>query len=73
MNDAFHTTPLAINDWLICVGLASVVLWVDELKKLLQQCARAADQELSGHAAANRGRALRKRKTRSRSGLRASG
>jgi P-type Ca2+ transporter type 2C len=35
MHDAFHTTPLAIGDWLICVGLASVVLWADELKKLL--------------------------------------
>ena len=62
MNDAFHTTPLAINDWLICIGLASVVLWADEPRKLLQQCARAADQELSGHAGANRGRALRKHK-----------
>jgi P-type Ca2+ transporter type 2C len=33
LNDAFDTTPLAIDEWLICVGLASVVLWADELKK----------------------------------------
>ena len=37
MNDAFDTTSLAIDDWLICVGLASIVLWADELKKLLQR------------------------------------
>jgi P-type Ca2+ transporter type 2C len=37
LNQAFETTPLAIDDWLICVGLASVVLWADELKKLLQR------------------------------------
>jgi P-type Ca2+ transporter type 2C len=35
LNDAFHTTPLALDDWLICVGLASIVLWADEAKKLL--------------------------------------
>ena len=34
LNDAFGTTPLGGEDWLICVGLASVVLWADEVKKL---------------------------------------
>jgi magnesium-transporting ATPase (P-type) len=34
MNDAFGTAPLSLDDWAICVGLASVVLWADELKKL---------------------------------------
>jgi len=34
LNSAFHTTPLGRNDWLICIGLASVVLWADELRKL---------------------------------------
>jgi P-type Ca2+ transporter type 2C len=34
LNDAFGTTPLGGEDWLICVGLASVVLWADEAKKL---------------------------------------
>ena len=37
LNDAFGTTPLALADWLICVGLASVVLWADEAKKLLER------------------------------------
>ena len=35
LNDAFGTTPLAPQDWLICIGLASVVLWADEVKKLI--------------------------------------
>jgi hypothetical protein len=35
LNAAFDTTPLAAGEWLICVGLASLVLWADELKKLL--------------------------------------
>jgi magnesium-transporting ATPase (P-type) len=34
LNDAFDTAPLAIGDWLICIGLASVVLWAGELRKL---------------------------------------
>ena len=40
LNDAFDTTPLALTDWLICVGLASVVLWADECKKLLDRWLR---------------------------------
>jgi len=40
MNDAFGTTPLTLDDWLICVGLASVVLWADEAKKLLERTLR---------------------------------
>jgi magnesium-transporting ATPase (P-type) len=40
LNDAFDTTPLGIDDWLICTGLASVVLWADELKKLVTRLAR---------------------------------
>jgi Ca2+-transporting ATPase len=37
LNDAFGTTPLGLDEWLICVGLASVVLWAAEAKKLLQR------------------------------------
>ncbi len=37
LNDAFKTTPLALDDWLICLGLASVVLWADEAKKLVER------------------------------------
>jgi P-type Ca2+ transporter type 2C len=37
MNDAFDTTALDVGDWLICVGLASVVLWAGEARKLVQR------------------------------------
>ena len=35
LNEAFGTTPLTVGDWLMCVAIASSVLWVDELKKLI--------------------------------------
>jgi magnesium-transporting ATPase (P-type) len=35
LNDAFETTPLSLDEWLICVGLASAVLWASELRKLV--------------------------------------
>ena len=35
MNDAFDTAPLSLADWALCVGLASVVLWAAEAKKLV--------------------------------------
>jgi potassium/sodium efflux P-type ATPase len=37
LNDAFDTAPLGLEEWLICVGLASVVLWADGGKKLLER------------------------------------
>jgi magnesium-transporting ATPase (P-type) len=37
LNDAFGTAPLGLDEWLICVGLASVVLWADEAKKLVER------------------------------------
>jgi magnesium-transporting ATPase (P-type) len=37
LGDAFGTTPLKLDDWLVCVGLASVVLWANEAKKLIQR------------------------------------
>jgi Ca2+-transporting ATPase len=33
LNEAFDTTPLGFDDWLICTALASVVLCADEAKK----------------------------------------
>jgi magnesium-transporting ATPase (P-type) len=37
LNHAFGTTPLGLVDWLLCVALASVVLWADEGKKLVER------------------------------------
>ena len=50
LNDAFDTTPLGVDDWLICIGLASVVLWADEAKKLLQRRLRHPTGVDAGHA-----------------------
>jgi len=35
LNQAFGTTPLSWTQWLIATGLASLVLWADEAKKLV--------------------------------------
>ncbi len=40
LNDAFATTPLPIEGWLTCIGLASLVLWADEAKKLVGRLVR---------------------------------
>ncbi|MGV3759012.1 MAG: cation-translocating P-type ATPase, partial [Actinomycetota bacterium] len=41
LNDPFDTTPLDLRSWLICAALASLVLWADEAKKLLQRTVRS--------------------------------
>jgi calcium-translocating P-type ATPase len=35
LNVAFRTAPMSATNWAWCVAIASVVLWVDELKKVL--------------------------------------
>ena len=45
LNDAFDTTPLSAGDWLVCVALASVVLWAVEGEEARTASARA----LTGH------------------------
>ena len=37
MNEVFDTSPLSIGRWTICVGLASLVLWANEAKKLVER------------------------------------
>ena len=37
LNDAFDTAPLGLGDWVVCTALASLVLWADEAKKLLER------------------------------------
>jgi magnesium-transporting ATPase (P-type) len=41
LQTAFSTAALDVRHWLVCVAMASVVLWVDELRKL-------AERELRG-------------------------
>ena len=43
MNHVFDTTPLPPGDWLICVGLASIVLWADEVKKIVTRHSGISD------------------------------
>jgi magnesium-transporting ATPase (P-type) len=35
LNIAFGTVPLSWDQWLVCLGMASVILWFTELRKLL--------------------------------------
>ncbi|HET6850494.1 MAG TPA: cation-transporting P-type ATPase, partial [Gaiellales bacterium] len=42
LNNAFDTTPLGLQEWLICLALASIVLWADEAKKLIQRRRRTS-------------------------------
>ncbi|HEX5165783.1 MAG TPA: cation-translocating P-type ATPase [Thermomicrobiales bacterium] len=44
LNDAFGTTPLPAGDWLLCAGLASIVLWADEAKKIVENWLRPGPQ-----------------------------
>ncbi len=37
LNTAFGTTPLTFKDWGVAVGLASLVLWGEEVKKLMMR------------------------------------
>ena len=39
MNVAFGTVPLDGGQWLVCVAMASAVLWVSELRKLVVRVA----------------------------------
>ena len=40
LNVAFGTVPLSLDQWLVCAAMASVVLWVSELRKLLVRTLR---------------------------------
>ena len=35
LNDAFTTAPLSLEQWLVCVAIASTVLWASEIRKLV--------------------------------------
>ncbi len=37
LNTAFGTTALSLDQWLVCVAMASVVLWLSELRKLVRR------------------------------------
>ncbi|WP_102418639.1 cation-transporting P-type ATPase [Mycobacterium sp. 4858] len=35
LNTAFTTTPLSLSQWLVCISVASTVLWVSEIRKFI--------------------------------------
>jgi Ca2+-transporting ATPase len=35
LQDAFSTVSLTAGDWLVCLGVGSSVLWLNEIKKLV--------------------------------------
>jgi Ca2+-transporting ATPase len=39
----FHTTSLGGTDWLVCLAVASIVLWGQELTKLVMRCLTKTD------------------------------
>ncbi len=47
LNLAFGTSPLAIDQWLVCIAMASAVLWFGELRKLVERAHAAAIEDSS--------------------------
>jgi hypothetical protein len=41
LNTAFGTAPLSANDWLLCIAMASTVLWYSEARKLVIRFTRS--------------------------------
>ncbi len=60
LNDAFGTTPLSLEEWLICTGLASMVVWTSELRKLVANVWRSAEEEPLDQAQRDGDRCLRR-------------
>jgi magnesium-transporting ATPase (P-type) len=49
LNAAFGTVPLTLDQWLVCIAMASAVLWSTELVKLAKRTTRAgADRRRGG-------------------------
>jgi P-type Ca2+ transporter type 2C len=46
LNTAFGTVPLSWDQWLVCIGMGSVVLWFSELRKLLARSLRRSPTPL---------------------------
>jgi Ca2+-transporting ATPase len=36
LHQPFHTMPLSLADWVVCITVGSMVLWLRELLKLMQ-------------------------------------
>ncbi len=49
LNLAFGTVPLEFDQWLVCAGMASVVLWFSELRKLASRVGSRGDMPPRHH------------------------
>jgi Ca2+-transporting ATPase len=45
LNTAFDTTPITLADWGLCIAMASLVLWVEEIKKFVLRVSGYADRK----------------------------
>jgi P-type Ca2+ transporter type 2C len=45
LNTAFATTPITLADWGLCIAAASLVLWVEEIKKFILRASGYADRK----------------------------
>ncbi len=45
LNNAFDTAPMAAQDWVLCVVMASLVLWVEEIKKFILRASGYAERK----------------------------
>ena len=48
LNVAFGTTPLSLDQWLVCIAMASAVLWAGELRKLMASLLTRRQRDESG-------------------------
>jgi magnesium-transporting ATPase (P-type) len=45
LNTAFDTTPIGLVDWGVCIAMASLVLWVEEIKKFILRATGYAERK----------------------------
>jgi magnesium-transporting ATPase (P-type) len=55
LNTAFDTAPMALADWGLCIAAASLVLWVEEIKKFILRVTGYADRKMHAPAVPARG------------------
>jgi magnesium-transporting ATPase (P-type) len=55
LNTAFDTTPITWQDWGLCIAAASLVLWVEEIKKFILRVTGYADRKMHAPAVPVRG------------------
>jgi hypothetical protein len=37
MQSLFETTSLSLSEWVVCIAVASSILWVEEIRKLISR------------------------------------